>query len=52
MEKKKGWWENRLKFWLECIQKAKGENKIMAILFGWIFVFTAHDPDDEKDKGE
>ena len=39
--------KTKLQLWLDAIAEAKGENKIMVILFGWIFVLTAHDSDDK-----
>jgi len=40
--------KSKFLLWLEVIHKAKGEMKIMAVLFGWIVILLAHDG-DKKD---
>lgn len=40
--------KSKLELWLEVIKKADKKNKIIAVVFGWIFVLTAHEEQNEE----
>jgi len=45
MKKKKKTW---LSAWMEAVGLAKGEMKLIVLLFGWFPALLAHDPDKGK----